>query len=203
MILVLKGPMPGGHCGLSEDPLQEMGIAVAFQPSDERGLAPRVPELVNCVTVGVPDNGEDIVVPGPRVIDDEGVGEPEPDPPAIEELPDIGDAEFELGPVIKDDGVSLERKELRVDEKLDVPVVVLDDKVLDVRLSDDVVLTKTGDVGIVGELGLVIVVLERGTEVLESGIDDCVDMTDNEDEMDDVTVVGLMMEVVRVDNRFV
>jgi hypothetical protein len=165
MTLVVKAAMPGGHCGLSGDPLHEIGIAVPFQP-DEGVLALTTGELVTCVTVGVPDTVE-VMVPRPVVVDVENVAEPKAGPLANEEPPDVIEADTELGPVTDDAEMKLETNELEADEIPKV-LLLLDDDEVDVRLSDDVVLTKTGGVGIDGAFGFVVVVVVviEGAEVL-------------------------------------
>jgi hypothetical protein len=182
-----------------------MGVDVPFQPSDERGLVPRLPELVNCVTVGVMEVGAGVVISWPILVDDKSAGKPESDPPTTGELADVEEGRFELSPGITNDEVSLVREELRVEDLLAVLLLELDDRVLDVELSDDVTLTNTGGVGIVGLIGLVIVIIESGIEVLDSGSDVSIELTaeENEDGDEDGTTIRLVRERVNVSGEFV
>jgi hypothetical protein len=152
-----------------------MGLAVPFQPG-EGVLALIADELVNCVTIGVPDTIE-VMVPGLVVIDVKNVAEPKAGPLANEEDSDVIEADTELGPVADDAEMELETNELGVDEIRKV-MLLLDDDALDVRLRDDVVLTKAGGVDIDGTFVLAVVVVEGATEMLtgtDSGADVGVD----------------------------
>jgi hypothetical protein len=87
--------------------------------------------------------------------------------------------------------------ELEVNEALALILLLLrlDDIVeLDVRFSDEVVLTNGGGVGIRGTPELVTVVVEGKAEVLQSDEDDCVDVTGDEED----PKVGFVAEVAKV-----